>query len=105
MLLSQGEKDPHGNAENRRASISFILEEVGEVEDKGLIERRPSMMTLKNTMRNKMRRFSEISIMDITRDQSLRGLGVLIVSVILFIIFMYCFNWLGVSLFFFEFFK
>ena len=103
--MSQGKKDRHGNAENRRASISFILEEVGEVEEKDLIERRPSMMILKTTMRNKMRRFSEISMMDIRRDQSLRGLGVLIVSVILFIIFMYCFNWMGVYLFFFEFFK
>jgi hypothetical protein len=105
VLLSQGKKDLHGNAEIRRASISFILEEVGEVEEKDLIERRPSMMTLKNTMRNKMRSFSEISIIDIRRDQSLRDLGILIVSVILFIIFMYCFNWLDVYLFFFEFFK
>ena len=103
--MSQGKKDPYGNAETRRASISFMLEEVGEVEEKDLIERRPSMMTLKNTMRKKMRSFSEISIIDIRRDQSLRGLGILIVSVILFIIFMYCFNWLDVYLFFFEFFK
>ena len=68
------------------------------------IERRPSMMILKNTMTNKMRRFSEISL-ELGRDQSVRGLAIVLIVVILFIIAIYCFDWLGVYLVLFEFFR
>ena len=49
------------------------------------IERRPSMMILVNTMTNKMRRFSEISL-ELGRDQSVRGLALVIIGVVMFVI-------------------
>ena len=50
------------------------------------IERRPSMM---NTMTNKMRRFSELS-QKLGRDQSVRGLVIVVIVVIMFVIAIYC---------------
>ena len=68
------------------------------------IERRPSMMNLMNTMTNKMRRFSEISL-ELGRDQSVRGLAIVLIVVTLFVIAIYFFDWLGVYLVLFEFFR
>ena len=68
------------------------------------IERRPSMMILVNTMTNKMRRFSEISL-ELGRDQSVRGLAIVIIVAIMFVIAVYCFDWLGVYLVLFRFFR
>ena len=65
------------------------------------VRRRSSMMT---TMTNRMRRLSEISI-ELARDQSLWGLGILLVSGVLFIMFIYYFNWFGVYIILFELFK
>ena len=68
------------------------------------IVRRPSMMILMNPMTNKMKRFSEISL-ELGRDQSVRGLAIVIIVVIMFVIAIYCFDWLGVYLVLFEFFR
>ena len=62
------------------------------------------MMILMNMMTNKMRRFSEISP-EFGRDQSVRGLVIVIIVVIMFVIAIYCFDWLGVYLVLFEFFR
>ena len=72
------------------------------MENDEAIERRPSMMVLMNTMTNKMRRFSEISL-ELGRDQSVMGLAILIIVVIMFVIFIYCFDWMGVYLVLFDF--
>ena len=77
---------------------------MGDSENNEAIERRPSMMVLMNTMTNKMRRFSEISL-ELGRDQSVMGLAILIIVVIMFVIFIYCFDWMGVYLVLFEFFR
>ena len=74
------------------------------MENDEAIERRPSMMVLMNTMTNKMRRFREISV-ELGRDQSVRVLAVLIIVVIMFVIAIYCFDWLEVYLVLFQFFR
>ena len=61
--------------------------------------RRPSMMILMNTMTNQMRRFSEINV---ELDQSLKGLGIVLLLAVVFVIFVYCFNWLEFYLFLFD---
>ena len=98
--LQEAEINEEKEQENRRISISFNLEEIVELKDNEPIERRPSMM---NRMTNHLRRFSEIS--ELGMDQSLKGLAILLILVLIFIIFMYCFNWMDTYLFLFNFFK
>ena len=98
--MTQAANGRNPSTENKHSSISFDLEEVGDFSE-AIGKRRPSMM---NTMTNKMRRFSEISV-EFGRDQSVRGLAIVLIVAILFVIAIYCFDWLGVYLVLFEFFR
>ena len=96
MILNQGSQidsdfdssDQQPNQERQRTSVTFdfdVIEEENEDPNKEPHRepnvRRSSMMILKNSMTNQMRRLSEVNV---ELDQSMKELGVVIIVAVLF---------------------